>query len=43
MKQTDFNKIMIGRFYLQDLIKKEDLKKLKDRGEKDEKSVRRQV
>lgn len=44
MKQIDFNKAMVGRFYMQDLVNKDMLKKLKNRGEgKDEKSVRQKI
>ena len=44
MKQLDFNKTMVGRFYMQDLVEKDMLKKLKDRGErKDERPIKKEV
>jgi hypothetical protein len=44
MNQLEFNKAIVGRFYLQDLVNKDIVKKLKIRGEKkDEKFTRREV
>ena len=44
MKQLEFNKTMVGKFYMQDFINKEIIKKLKDRGKngknENQKSVR---